>query len=164
MPPFYMPPLSGPKLPTISPVCSVNHVPGLYPHCTQGLRPGLKAIPPLRGWSLCDHSTAPAQNEFSHTVFSPGKQHGDLSKLSWASERHLRPLARTKSCSSFVPIRLGDEFSTRCPCRGIHSIRRPRGIPCTQRIPRLHLERQPGHGHADTAGPWHCSAGNLDSC
>src|ERR1039458_5823968 len=65
------------------------------------------------------------------------------------------PLHSRAHSTSFalVPIRLGEGFSTRCPCRGIHSIRRPRGIPCTRRIPRLHLERQPGHGHADTAGP-----------
>src|ERR1017187_6665763 len=58
-------------------------------------RPGLKPIPPLRGWILRNRFTMPTQNRFSHTPFSPrGICVSDLfSKL---FRRQARSLARPK--------------------------------------------------------------------
>src|SRR5208283_2799383 len=78
-------------------------------------------------------------------------------------ETHVRTLVDAERCSSWPLIPLGMEFSIRCPCRGIRSIRRSLGSRGTRRIPRLRHERPLGHEDANTAGPWICSISGWKS-
>src|SRR5271157_408488 len=61
-----------------------------------------------------------------------------------------------------ISIPLEWRSSTRCPYRGIRSLRRSRGSRGTRRILRLRHARLFGHEDGDTAGPWGSLYKRLD--
>ncbi len=55
---------------------------------TQGFRPGLKAVPPLRGWIVRHRFAWPTQNEFSCRLLS--RANLDLNSANFGRARRLR--------------------------------------------------------------------------